>query len=419
LDAPRNSTEIHRVALLRVAPSALLTANITAMAITALEPERLRKWRFRALVGIGIVGAVFLLRFTVFAPEPIPVQTTTVARGIIDSTVTNSKAGTIRARQRSHLSTEIGGRIVEITHREGDVVAQGELLLLLNDSTLRAQENQALEAIRAADAHYQEMCITRDKARREYDRKRKLAAQNIVSEDLLDQLLHVYQAAKAGCDAADAERQKVRASRAGAAANLDKVSIYAPFAGVIAEVNAEVGEWVTPSPVGIIDLINRESLYISAPMDEIDSGRIELGLPVRVTVDSRPDETFLGIVTRIAPYVLDIESQNRTVEIEVELDAPDIASSLLPGTSADVEVILQTLEDAPRIPTTALFQNNRVLVVEDDVLEEREIETGLRNWDYVEVQSGLEEGEVVVTSLDRVEVEAGQVVEVIQPDDAS
>jgi HlyD family secretion protein len=389
------------------------------MAMTALDPERLRKWRFRALVVIGIIGAVFLLDATVLAPEPIPVKTTVVSRGIIDSTVTNSKAGTIRARQRAHLSTEIGGRVVEITHREGGVVAQGELLLLLNDSTLRAQENQALEAIRASDAHYKEMCITRDKARREYDRKRKLAAQNIVSEDLLDQLLHVYQAAKAGCDAADAERQKVRASRAGAAADLDKVSIYAPFAGVIAEVNVEVGEWVTPSPEGIIDLINRESLYISAPMDEIDSGRIELGLPVRVTVDSKPDETFLGKVTRIAPYVLDIEAQNRTVEIEVELDDPEIASSLLPGTSADVEVILQTLEDAPRIPTTALFQNNRVLVVEDDVLVEREIEIGLRNWDYVEIQSGLEEGEVVVTSLDRAEVEAGQVVEVIQPDDAS
>ncbi|MFV1978579.1 MAG: biotin/lipoyl-binding protein, partial [Myxococcota bacterium] len=168
------------------------------MAITALDPEQLRKWRFRALVGFGIVGVVFLLQVTVFAPEPIPVRTTTVARGTIDSTVTNSKAGTIRARQRAHLSTEIGGRVVEITHREGGVVAQGELLLLLNDSTLRAQENQALEAIRASDAHHKEMCITRDSARREYDRKRKLAAQNIVSEDLLDQLLHVYQAAKAG-----------------------------------------------------------------------------------------------------------------------------------------------------------------------------------------------------------------------------
>jgi len=389
------------------------------MALAALDPERLRKWRFRGLVAAGLVGAAFLLRVTVLAPEPIPVRTATVGRGVIDSTVTNSKAGTVRARQRAHLSTEIGGRVVEITHREGDVVAQGELLLLLNDSTLRAQQTQALEAIRAADAHYQEMCITRDKARREYNRKRQLAAQNIVSEDLLDQLLHDFQAASAGCDAADAERQKVRASLAGVAADLDKVSIYAPFPGVIAEVDVEVGEWVTPSPAGIIDLINRESLYISAPMDEIDSGRIEIGLPVRVTVDSRPNETFLGKVTRIAPYVLDIEAQNRTVEIEVELDDLEISSSLLPGTSADVEVILQTIEEAPRIPTTALFQDNRVLVVEDDVLVEREIETGLRNWDYVEVRSGLEEGEVVVTSLDRAEVEAGQVVEIIQPENAS
>ena len=391
---------------------------MTIMALTAFDPAQLRKWRFRILVGIGIIGVVFLLRSTVFAPEPIPVRTTTVTRGTIDSTVTNSKAGTIRARQRAHLSTEIGGRVVEIMHREGDVIAQGELLLLLNDSTLRAQETQALEAIRASDAHYQEMCITRDKARREYDRKRKLAAQNIVSEDLLDQLLHVYHASKAACNAADAERQKVRASRAGAAANLDKVSIYAPFAGVIAEVNVEVGEWVTPSAAGIIDLINRESLYISAPMDEIDSGRIHLGFPVRVEVDSRPDETFLGKVTRIAPYVLDIEAQNRTFEIEVELDDLEIASNLLPGTSADVEVILKTLEDAPRVPTTALFKDDRVLVVEDDVLVEREVETGLRNWDYVEIVAGLEEGEVVVTSLDRTEVEDGQIVEVTPSDDA-
>jgi HlyD family secretion protein len=209
----------------------------------------------------------------------------------------------------------------------------------------------------------------------------------------------------------------VRATLTGAAADLDKVSIHAPFNGVIAEVNAEVGEWVTPSPVGIVDLINQASLYISAPMDEIDSGRIRLGFPVRVTIDSRPDETFPGKVTRIAPYVLDIEAQNRTVEIEVELDDAEISRSLLPGTSADVEVVLQTIQEALRIPTSALFQNNRVLVIEDDVLIEREVETGLRNWDYVEIKAGLQEDELVVSSLDRSEVEAGQVAEITERDD--
>ena len=371
------------------------------------------------LVTLAILGALFGLRYTVFAPEPVPVRVTTVRRGIIDSTATNSKAGTVRARQRARLSTEIGGRVVEITHREGDIVSEGQLLVLLNDSTLRAQEAGAHEAIRAADAHYLEACITRDKARSEYDRKRQLAEKGILSEDLLEQLAHNYQAARAACDASDAERQKVRASLAGAAADLDKVSIHAPFDGVIAEVNAELGEWVTPSPAGIVDLINQASLYISAPMDEIDSSRIHLGFPVRVTIDSKPDETFLGKVTRIAPYVLDIEAQNRTVEIEVELDDPTVTKSLLPGTSADVEVVLQTIHDALRIPTSALFQNNRVLVIEDDVLVERQVEPGLRNWDYVEITSGLEEDELVVSSLDRAEVEAGRIAEITERDDGS
>ncbi len=392
---------------------------MTAMDRAALNQPQFRKWRVRALVTLAIVGVLIGLQYTVFAPEPVPVRVTTVRHGTIDSTATNSKAGTVRARQRAHLSTEIGGRVVAISHREGDVVARGELLVLLNDSTLRAQQTGALEAIRAADAHYLEACITRDKARSEYDRKRQLAEKGILSEDLLEQLEHTYQAARAACEGSDAERQKVRASLTGAAADLDKVSIYAPFDGVIAEVNAEVGEWVTPSPEGIVDLINQASLYISAPMDEIDSGRIELDFPVRVTIDSRPNETFHGRVTRIAPYVLDIEAQNRTVEVEVELDNPEISKSLLPGTSADVEVILQTVHSALRIPTSALFQNNRVLVVEDGVLVEREIDTGLRNWDYVEIRDGLQEGELVVSSLDRAEVEAGQAAEIYERDDGS
>jgi HlyD family secretion protein len=211
----------------------------------------------------------------------------------------------------------------------------------------------------------------------------------------------------------------VRASLVGAAANLDKVSIYSPFNGVIAEVTAEVGEWVTPSPVGIVDLINPESLYVSAPMDEIDSGRIQLDFEVRVTIDSRPGESFAGKVTRIAPYVLDLEAQNRTVEIEVELEDAEVSRSLLPGTSADVEIILLTLSDPLRIPTSALIQDNRVLVIEDDILVEREVETGLRNWDFVEIKAGLREGEQVVSSLDQLEIEAGRHVEIIEIDEGS
>jgi HlyD family secretion protein len=112
-------------------------------------------------------------------------------------------------------------------------------------------------------------------------------------------------------------------------------------------------------------------------------------------------------VVRIAPYVSDIEEQNRTVEIEAELDDAAVAATLLPGTSADVEVILDARDDVLRVPSSALLASGGVLVVNGNHLVARPVETGLRNWDYTEVTGGLTGGERVVTSLDRAEVKAG------------
>ena len=90
----------------------------------------------------------------------------------------------------------------------------------------------------------------------------------------------------------------------------------------------------------LFDLIDPSSLYISAPMDEVDTSRLSTGQPVRVTIDSHPGKSLRGRVARIAPYVLDLEQQNRTIEVEVELDDQEFSRTLLPGTSADVEVIM-------------------------------------------------------------------------------
>jgi HlyD family secretion protein len=186
---------------------------------------------------------------------------------------------------------------------------------------------------------------------------------------------------------------------------------------VIAEQTAEIGEWITPSPPlltapAVIDLIDPTSLYISAPMDEVDSSSIRAGQQAKVTVDSHPGAVFPGRVVRIAPYVLDFEAQNRTVEIEVEIDDAELAASLLPGTSADVEVILIVRENVLRIPTTALLEGRSVLLPDDGTLIEQQVEIGLKNWDYAEVLTGLAEGQSVVTSLDRIEVEAGAQIEI-------
>ena len=376
------------------------------------ESSGARRWVVRCVVLLALVGGYLGLRFTVFTPDPVPVRTTAVETGIVEFTVTNSKAGTVKARRRSHVTAETGGRVVAIGYREGDLVERGDVLVRLNDASWLAQLELARQAVRVAEAREEEACLRRDRAGRELARKRKLAAQQIVSEDVLDQLEHVHRTAEVSCGATKAEVERARASVHAAETEVAKTLIVAPFDGVVAEVSTEVGEWVTPSPPlltspAVVDLIDPSSLYVSAPMDEVDSGRLRPGQRAKLTVDSRPGEAFAGRVLRIAPYVLDLEAQNRTVEIEIEFDDQEFAANFLPGTSADVEVVLEVRNDVTRIPTSALLEGKRVLVLVDGVLEERPVELGLRNWDYAQVTSGIQAGDRVVVSLDRIEVKAG------------
>lgn len=364
------------------------------------------------LVVASFVVLAVLLRLTILAPEPIPVRVAPVERGSVQSTVTNSKAGTVEARRRSRIAAEIGGRVVEIRHREGARVKAGEALVRLAPETLQAKLEQATEGVPVAQSRLEDACLRRDRARRELARTERLAEQRVASEDRLDALRYAYDSARVACDAARAELAQARANLKAAQAEIAKTVIAAPFDGVVAEVNVEVGEWVTPSPPlltspAVVDLIDPTSIYVSAPMDEVDAGAIRTGLPVQVSVDSRPGERFAGRVVRVAPYVLDAEAQNRTLEVEVAIDDARIAETLLPGTSADAEVVLETREGVLRVPTSALLRGEKVLVLEEGRLVERAVGLGLRNWQYAEVTSGLEEGTQVVVALDSKSIVAG------------
>jgi HlyD family secretion protein len=144
---------------------------------------------------VVVLGGV-ALRFTLLRPEPLLVRVARVEPARVESTITNSKAGTVRARRRAKLSAEVGGRLVALVHREGDVVEAGELLVQLNDATPRAQLLLARLGLRVAQSAANEACIARDRAVRELRRKRSLADQNIVSVDLLDGLQSTAEAAE-------------------------------------------------------------------------------------------------------------------------------------------------------------------------------------------------------------------------------
>jgi HlyD family secretion protein len=367
------------------------------------------KWLILALT---LVAAAVTLRMTVLAPKPVEVHVSPVARGAVEDTVTNTRAGTVKVRRRAKLSPQLGGVVVELPHREGDSVPAGELLLRLDDRAQRADLELAEREVRAAAAEGDEACLAAELAEKELARLVALHGSGIASDQSLDSLSTERDRSGAACAAAGAMVERARARVAAARVQLEFTELRAPFAGTVAQLTTEVGEWITPSPPGvpippIIDLLDAASTYVSAPIDEVDAERVSLGQEARVTVDSRPEEAFGARVVRVASYVLDDLEQNRTVEVEVECNEPDDLRGVLAGTSADVEVVLDRRDGVLRVPAAAVGEGGSVLVLSGGVLEARTVEVGLRNWQLVQILAGLVEGEQVVTSRPSTEVRAG------------
>ncbi|MFH2133620.1 MAG: efflux RND transporter periplasmic adaptor subunit, partial [Pseudomonadota bacterium] len=285
------------------------------------------------------------------------------------------------------------------------------------NNDLYAQESLAQEQLKVALSRVQEVCTLADAAQRDAERSQELRAKGFISVQQLDRAMTEASAKRSACASANGDVEQSRSRVRVAKATLERMVLRAPFDGIVADISGELGEYATPSPPGIltipaIDLIDDSCMYVSAPIDEVDAAKLQVGQVSRITLDAIKGKSFNGKVRRIAPYVLDLEKQARTVEVEVEFDKPAASDNLLVGYSADVEIIYETRQNVLRIPTSTLLEGNRVLRYGDKgVLEERVITTGLSNWDRVEVLSGLVEGDRVVSSLDREGVEAGAVVQ--------
>lgn len=371
-----------------------------------------RTWVRRGVVVLGLLLVVLLLRFTLFRPDPVPVTVVAAARGPVEETVTGSRAGTVKSRRRATLSPEVGGRVALLAVRKGDHVRKGDVLVRIADADVRAQLELAERSLAVARATETEACRSAEQARRELERSRRLARDEVLSVDLLEKAETAAGTTAAACEAARAGIGQAAASVDVARVALGKTVLKAPFDGVVAEISTEEGEWVTPSPPGlpippVLELFDPGDSYVSAPLDEVDVGRVKTGATVRVTFDAYPGKSFPGRVTRVADYVVDVREQNRTFEVEVKLDDDAFASGLLPGTSADVVVVLARKDDALRVPAYAILPGGSVLVLEKGLLVSRKVETGLRGTEWAEVLSGLREGDAVVTSLDRSEVKEG------------
>jgi HlyD family secretion protein len=235
-----------------------------------------------------------------------------------------------------------------------------------------------------------------------------LAERKLVSIDAADNAQSNALAQQGACAAAQSQIASAEAQLATQQAVLERFQLRAPFAGVVAEINGELGEYVTPSPPGVatppaVDLIDTSCLYATAPIDEVDAAALRLGMPVKITLDAFRDRQFSGKLTRIAPYVLDLEKQARTVDVDVRFDEVPQDVVLLIGYSADVTIVLKNAERVLRVPTEALVNADNVWVLDTKTatIGKRKLQLGIGNFTFTEVRSGLQEGELVVRSPDQ------------------
>jgi RND family efflux transporter MFP subunit len=267
---------------------------------------------------------------------------------------------------------------------EGDRIQKDQLLAELDTRAIRLQLEQAEAGLAVAEANYRD-------AQRNMERMERLKSENAVSEQQYEQL-------KLAFEAADAQLQQARATLNLANYNLDVSIMKAPFSGVIASKNAEVGDVINPlmggfSPSsGVLTLMNFSRVKIGVEVSSQNIARIKKGMTALMRVHAYPDRVFLGQVSVVN---LTADPVTRKFSVQITADNPDLV--LRPNVFCEVTLEISSHEDALVIPQIAILENKYVFVVQDDnTVSRKEIILGLQNTNMVEVTLGIEEGDLVV-----------------------
>ena len=212
-------------------------------------------------------------------PEPVRVRLAKVERGTVEATVSNTRAGTVKACRRAKLAPTVGGQIAHLLVKKGERVKAGQVLLELWNDDLQAQARLAEQQLATTTTRIDEVCTVAEQSGKEAARARQLRERGFISAEGLERAEADAKAKQASCAAARSEIVQSRSRIDVAQAGLRRMVLRAPFDGVVADISGELGEYATPSPPGIltlpaIDLIDDRCMFVSAPIDEVDAANI-------------------------------------------------------------------------------------------------------------------------------------------------
>ncbi len=358
---------------------------------------RLIRWAVLLVVAAAAVFAVSRAPLDQYVPFLMPeVETVTVQRLTPEQASTVLTAtGYTYARVRAAVGAKIIGRITELHVDEGDAVASGDVIAVLDSDDLEASVRRARASVIEATARLAD-------AVREEARQRRVVEAGVAPSADLDAAVTRLQVARAQVGTARASLDSVEAQ-------LAYTVIHAPVDGVIIERTVEVGEMVAPGGFtsqqatgALVRIADPASLEIEADINESFIARIQLGQPAAIRVDAVPDHEYRGRLRQIVPTA---DRQRAVVQVKVTIDdrderlVPDMSCSV---TFLDEGVDESVLQAEPKILVAAEAVANDdggdyVLLLREGRLERAPIELGQEEDDNrFEVLSGLRGGEVVV-----------------------
>lgn len=298
------------------------------------------------------------------AMPPMPVETAEVR--IADSAEFISAVGNLHSDESVVISAEIAGRVTKIGFSEGEQIKNNKVLIKLDDAVLQAELDQAV--------------ANRDLSKSTYERTENLLKDNAVSKQERDEAYAQWKLNEA----------RVRMAQA----QLDKTTIHAPFSGTLGLRQISLGDYIQPGQA-LVNLEAIKQLKVEFSIPEKNIAAVKIGQKINLTSDAYPGQTFVSSIYAVNPQV---DRQSRSLVVRGRLD--NHQRQLLPGQFVKVQLEVANHTDALFIPEQALIpQPNTKFVfkVVDGKAQMVPVETGTRVKGWVEITSGLNKDDVVVT----------------------
>lgn len=328
--------------------------------------------------------------------QAVPVRAVAARRGHLS--VRTAYSGEL-VGEVSDISPQVSGLLVDVPARIGQRVAAGTVLAVIADVEVRNQLQEARGQLGVAEANRDRAAAELVGVEADYQRAMELYDQGLLSEQEQQQVTSQYATTRANLAAGEAQVQQSSAREALLAEQFANTRVRAPFDAVVSDRYLDRGALVQPG-TPILRLVEEAPLLVQFRVPERDLSAVQTGAAFDVATEATGEQTFSGIVRRVAG---EVRRNDRTVLVEGELAETD--ELLLPGMYADVSVSLRDLDNALIVPGAALLErvamdgarSTGVMVPVDGLAQWRAVTVAGRSGEYSAIAGPIEAGELVLT----------------------